>query len=124
MGPLDSARVTLAALWVSVMLTYLLGDVLRIFAGDFTPGQMDGQPVGQAQWLLAALIMLIPVVMVVFSLVLPFTIAKWACIVLGVGLVLFNLFGLPYKGMYDNLLIVVSFGFCGAIVWYAWTWQP
>ena len=24
------------------MLTYLLGDVLRIFAGDFAPGEMDG----------------------------------------------------------------------------------
>ncbi|NTU72237.1 MAG: hypothetical protein HGB10_10540 [Coriobacteriia bacterium] len=119
---MDSTRVTLAALWVSVMLTYLLGDVLRIFAGDFTPGQMDGQPVGQTQWLVAACIMLIPIVMIVLSLVLPFSVAKWACIVLAVGLVIFNLFGLPYKGMYDNLLIVVSFGFCAAITWYAWTW--
>jgi hypothetical protein len=27
-------RVILSGLWVAVMLTYLLGDVLRVFAGD------------------------------------------------------------------------------------------
>lgn len=34
----------------------------------------------------------------------------------------FDLMGLPYPGAYANLLIVASFGFCGAIIWYAWTW--
>ena len=29
-------RILLSGLWVAVMLTYLLGDVLRIFSGDFT----------------------------------------------------------------------------------------
>ena len=28
-------RIILSALWVALMLTYLLGDVMRIFAGDF-----------------------------------------------------------------------------------------
>jgi TRAP-type C4-dicarboxylate transport system permease small subunit len=37
-------------------------------------------------------------------------------------LVVFNLAGLPYKGAFDNFLIVVSLVFCGLIVWYAWTW--
>jgi len=36
--------------------------------------------------------------------------------------VVFNLFGLPYKGLYDNFLIIVSFVFNALIVWYAWTW--
>ena len=31
-------RIILSGLWVAVMLTYLLGDVLRLFAGDVTPG--------------------------------------------------------------------------------------
>ena len=30
-------RVILSGLWVAVMLTYLLGDVLRVFAGHLTP---------------------------------------------------------------------------------------
>ena len=41
-------RIILSGVWVAVMLTYLLGDVMRIFAGDFVSGEMDGQPVGQS----------------------------------------------------------------------------
>ena len=44
---MDETRIVLAGLWVALMLTYLLGDVLRIFAGDFTPGQIDGEPATQ-----------------------------------------------------------------------------
>ena len=36
--------------------------------------------------------------------------------------VVFNLFGLPYAGLYDNFLILVSFVFNALIVWNAWTW--
>ena len=35
-------RFTLSIIWVAVMLTYLLGDVIRIFAGDFIPGEING----------------------------------------------------------------------------------
>ena len=35
-------RILLSGLWVALMLTYLLGDVLRIFAGHIEPGKMDG----------------------------------------------------------------------------------
>lgn len=33
-----------------------------------------------------------------------------------------DLFGLPYKGAYDNFLIIVSFVFNALTVWYAWKW--
>ncbi len=36
--------------------------------------------------------------------------------------VVFNLFGLPYKGIYDNFLILVSIVFNALTAWYAWTW--
>jgi len=115
-------RITLSGLWIAVMLTFLLGDVLRIFAGDFTSGEIAGKPVTQGMWLLIAAIMLTPIIMVVLSLILPYPAIKWVCIVLAVLWVIFNLAGLPYKGLYDNFLIGVSFVFCGLIVWYAWTW--
>jgi hypothetical protein len=116
-------RITLAGLWVSVMLTYLLGDVIRIFAGDFTVGQLAGRPAGQGMWLLVAVIMLVPILMVALSLTLPYPAARWTSIVVAVLLIVFNLFGLPYKGLYDNFLIIVSFVFCGLIAWFAWTWH-
>ena len=115
-------RVVLSGLWVAVMLTYLLGDVLRLMAGDVTPGELGGRKAGQGMWLGIAVIMLIPIFMVVLSLVLPYPAIGWVNIVVAVVVVVFNLFGLPYKGMYDNFLIIVSIVFNALIAWYAWTW--
>ena len=52
-------KIILAFIWVAVMLTYLLGDVVRIFAGDFKSGEMDGKPVSSKMWMLTAIIMVI-----------------------------------------------------------------
>jgi hypothetical protein len=115
-------RIILSGLWVAVMLTYLLGDVLRLFAGDVTPGELGGRKASQGLWLLIAVIMLIPIVMVVVSLTLPYPGIGWVSIVVSALVVVFNLAGLPYKGRYDNFLIGVSFVFNALIAWYAWTW--
>ena len=119
---MEPVRIILAGVWTALMLTYLLGDVLRIFAGDFIPGEIDGQPATQWMWMLAALTMLIPIVMVVLSLTLAYPSIRWISIVAAAALVLFNLAGLPYDGLYDNFLIVVGFIFNGLIIWYAWVW--
>jgi hypothetical protein len=105
------------------MLTYLLGDVLRVFAGDFESGKIAGdfQPT-QAMWLLIAVIMLIPIVMLVLTLTLKYPAIRWVNIVAAIFLVVFNIFGLPYPGAYDNFLIGVSFVFNALTVWYAWKW--
>ena len=116
-------RIILSGLWVALMLTYLLGDVMRLFAGDMTPGEMDGQEATQWMWLGAAAVMLIPIVMVVLSLTVPYPAIRWISIVVSVLAVVFNLAGLPYTGWYDNFLIGVSFLFNALIIWYAWTWH-
>jgi hypothetical protein len=61
-------RIILSGLWVALMLTYLLGDVLRIFAGDAVPGEMAGVKATQGMFLGAAVIMSVPIAMVVLSL--------------------------------------------------------
>ncbi len=116
-------RIILSGIWVAIMLTFLLGDVLRIFAGDFETGKLVGgfQPT-QGMWLLIAVIMLIPILMVVLTLTLPYPTIRWVNIVAAIFWVVFNLAGLPYKGAYDNFLIVVSLVFNSLIVWYAWKW--
>ena len=115
-------RILLSGLWVALMLTYLLGDVLRIFAGDFEPGRIGSMQPSQAIWMGAALLMLIPIVMVVLTLTLKYPAIRWTNIIVAIFLVVFNLFGLPYKGAYDNFLIIVSFVFNALTVWYAWKW--
>jgi len=119
----DDVRIVLSGLWVALMLTYLLGDVLRIFAGDVTPGEIEGQKATQAMWMTAAVIMLIPIVMIVLSLTVPYPTIRWVNVVAAAFLVVFNLVGLPYKSVFDNFLIVVGLVFTGLIAWYAWAWQ-
>ena len=115
-------RIIISGLWVATMLTYLLGDVLRIFSGDITPGEIMGTQATQAMWLLIAVIMLVPIVMVVLNLILSYPAIRWVNIVVVILVVIFNLLGLPYEGAYDNFLIIVSFVFNAMIVWYAWKW--
>jgi archaellum biogenesis protein FlaJ (TadC family) len=119
---MEDTRVILAGLWVALMLTYLLGDVLRIFAGDFTSGEIKGQKANRWMWLVAALVMLIPIVMIVLSLTLAHPAIRWVTIAASMFLILFNLVGLPYPGVYDNFLIVVGLAFNGLIIWHAWNW--
>jgi len=115
-------RITLSGLWVAVMLTYLLGDSLRVFAGQFVAGEIQGKPVSQGMWVLIAALMLIPIIMLVLCLTLPYPAIHWVTLVAAAFLVVFNLAGLPHEGAFDNFLIVVSLVFCGLIVWYAWAW--
>ena len=116
-------RIVLAGIWVATMLTYLLGDVLRIFAGDLESGKVAGGVQGtQGMWLLMAVIMLVPIVMVVLTLTLKYPAIRWINISAAILLAVFNLVGLPYEGAYDNFLIVVSLGFKALAVWYAWKW--
>ncbi len=119
---MEDVQIKLSALWIALMLTYLLGDVLRIFSGDFEPGKIDGQQATQWMWLLAAIVMLIPIFMLFLSLTMNYPLNRWVNIVAAIFLVIFNIAGLPYPSFYDNFLIFVGFGFNALIVWHAWTW--
>ena len=119
-----NARITLAGVWVALMLTYLLGDVMRIFAGDFTAGEMGGQQASPWMWVGAAALMLIPILMVVLSLMVPYPAVRWMSIAAAAFLLIFNAIGLPtYPGLYDKILIAVGLGFNGLTIWLAWTWR-
>ena len=116
-------RLTLTIIWIAVMLTYLLGDVIRIFVGDFTPGEMQGVKITQGMALGIAGLMVIPILMVVLTLVLPQPINRWANIIVAGFWFVFNLAGLPtYPGHYDKFLLAVSMVFNVVTVFYAWKW--
>jgi hypothetical protein len=115
-------RIILSGVWVALMLTYLLGDVLRIFSGDVA--KMGGTlHFTQAMWLGISVLMLIPILMVVMSLVLPHDVNRWANIIVAVFFFLFNLVGLPtYPSAYDKFLIIVGLVFNVLTVGHAWQW--
>jgi hypothetical protein len=97
--------------------------VLRIFAGDAEAGKLAGGfPATQGMWLLISAIMLVPIVMIVLTLTLPYPAIRWTNVAVSIFVILFNIAGLPYKGAYDNFLIGVSFVFNALTIWYAWKW--
>jgi len=119
-------QIILSALWAATMLTYLLGDVLRIFSGDFKPGEMGsagGMKLTQPMLLGIAILMVIPIIMVFLTLVLGYPANRWVNIIAAVFFFLFNIIGLPtYPSTYDKFLIAVSLVFNVLTAWYAWNW--
>jgi hypothetical protein len=69
---MEDIRIILSGIWIALMLTYLLGDVMRIFAGDFTAGQIGDMQISQGTLLFMAIIMLFSIVMVLLSLTLSY----------------------------------------------------
>ncbi len=125
-APLD-VRIVLSGTWVALMLTYLLGDVLRIFSGDadeFIAGGFEGIEVTQWMWVAMAALMLVPIAMVVLTLTLPYPAVRWVTLVAAVLLFLLNAPGLPtYPGLYDRVLIGVGLILNGLTFWYALRWR-
>ena len=119
---MNNVKVTLSIIWIAVMLTYLWGDVLSIFAGDIIPGEFGGVKVTPGLALIVAALMVTPILMVVLSLVLPHNINRWANIIAAVFWFIFNLVSLwTYPG-YEKFLLAVSMVFNVITVWYAWKW--
>lgn len=117
-------RIVLAGAWISLMLIYLLGDVIRIFAGHVEVGLIGGQEAADWVWTVASAIMLVPIAMILVSLLVPAEPLRWISIAISAALVIFNLMGMPYKGFVDNMLLVVSFGLNAFVIWIAWAWRP
>ena len=124
---MEEVGIKLSALWVSLMLTYLLGDVLRIFSGDFVAGEMGemgGMEVTQGMYLGMAVLFVIPIAMIFLSLSLKQPVNRWANILVPILFFVFNLIGLPtYPSAYDKFLILVGLVFNGLTAWYAWKWS-
>jgi hypothetical protein len=124
---MEDIQIILSALWIATMLTYLLGDVLRIFSGDIQRQEMKEQlaKFTQPMWLFIGILMVLPIVMVVLSVILDYPANRWANIIMAGFFFIFNLIGLPtYPSAYDRFLIAVSLVFNGLTIWYAWNWIP
>jgi hypothetical protein len=120
---MDSMRIILSGTWVALMLTYLLGDVLRIFSGDTLRMENETKKFTKGMWTGVAALMLIPILMVFLTLVVPYPAIRWMNIIIAIFFFVFNIIGLPtYPSTYDKFLIVVGLGFNIVTVWFAWNW--
>jgi hypothetical protein len=120
---MEDVRLILVGIWIALMLTYLLGDVMRIFAGDFKPGEIEGKKMTQGMLMLMALLMLIPIIMIVLTLTLFYPAIRWVSLIAAGFLFVFNIAGVrSYPGVYDKFLIIVGLMFNALTVWNAWMW--
>src|SRR5207247_9837046 len=118
------AGIILSASSYVLMLTYLLGDVLRIYPGHFKAGKIAGRPVTQNLLLGIAILITVPIAMVFLSLTLSYPLNRLANIIPAIAFLGFNLIGLPtYSSAYDRFLMIVGVGFNVLTIWYAWQWQ-
>ena len=122
---LQDVQIKLSALWVALTFVWQQGDVMRLYSGDVIGGGVDTGKLMSLEilWMVGAIWMTIPVVMLFLSLTLNYPVNRWANIIVGIFFVVLNLIGLPtYPWCYDKFLIIVGLAFNVLIVWYAWKW--
>ena len=118
-------KIVLSALWVAAMFVWQQGDVQRLYSGDFIPRETKlGEMMSpEMLWMISAITMTIPVVMIILSLTLNYPVNRWANIIIGIFYTGYNLVGLPrYPSAYDKFLISISIVFTALIIWFAWKW--
>ncbi len=120
-----NVKMKLSGLWVAAMFSWVYGDLLRIYSGDFVGGDdiTDGVMSLEMLWMVSAITMIVPGAMVFLSLALKANANRWTNIIMGIFYTGYNLVGLPtYPSAYDKFLIFVGIVFTALIVWYAWKW--
>jgi hypothetical protein len=119
---LEDVQIKLSALWIAQMLTYFLGSVIGILAGDVTAGEIGGIQGTQIMWLGLAMLMVIPVVMVLLSL--TYSWSRWTNIISAILFFGLNLIGLlEYNSAYITFLIIVGLVINVFIFRYSWRWS-
>ena len=121
--PMDPHRVQLSVCWVTLMLIYLLGDVLRLYEKGQAAALIDGKPMTQAHLLMAALMMVIPILLALGMVFLPRGFARWVSIIGSLMLFIVNVFGIAsYSGLFDRVLIVISLALNAFTAVWTWLW--
>jgi len=118
-------RIILSALWVAVEFLYQQGATQRRYSGDFKPGEVElgGVMSPETLWMISAITMTIPVVMIILSLTLPHNANRWANIIVGAFFFLYTIIGVgKYPSAYDRFLLIVSLVANALTIWYAWKW--
>lgn len=121
------AKVKLAALWAATMFCYIYGDYFGLYVagtladmnhgsmgplGHATPGVLTG----------VSLMMAIPSLMVALSLLLPASICRWACIVLGLFYTAIMAVSLPGSELFYKVLAAIEMALTLAITFVAIRW--
>ena len=124
-----NVKIKLSALWAAMMLLYIYADILSLFkpgqVEEMIAGRMGPFAITQGSLLTAAILMIIPAVMVFLSIALKSVANRWTNIILGVLYTLVNISNLIGETwVYYILFGIVEIALTLLIVWYAWKWMP
>jgi hypothetical protein len=120
-----NVKLKLSGLWVAAMFSWVYGDLLRIYSGDYLVGEDIAAELMSMEmlWMISAVTMIIPGIMVFLSLALKAKANRWTNIIVGAFYTAYNLVGLSsYPSAYDKFLILVSIVFTALIIWIALKW--
>lgn len=121
-------QIKLSALWAALMFLYIYADHLSLYKpgqiAEMMAGRMGPLPVTQGTLLSAAVLVLIPAVMVFLSPALQPRIGRWVNIILGVLYTAVNFSNLVGETwVFYILLGLVELALTVAIVRYARRWR-
>jgi hypothetical protein len=122
-----NTRIKLSGLWVSVMLLYIYADILSLFrpgeVQEILEGRMGPFPATQGSLLTASILMILPALMVFFSLTLNAKANRNVNILFGALYTLVNISNLIGETwVYYLVFGVVEIVMTLLIIWYAWKW--
>ena len=121
-------QMKLSALWATLMFLYIYADIFSLYKPgqieEVMAGRMGPFPVTQDSLLTAAILMLIPALMVFFSLALKPRVGRWANIILGLLYTVVNIGNLVGETWAFYILFgIVEMAITLLIVGYAWKWR-
>jgi len=115
----------LSALWASLMFLYIYADHISLFGTgqieEMMAGRMGPFPVTQVSLLLAAILMLVPSLMVFLATIMKPGLNRWVNIILGALYTLVNISNLIGGTWIFYIFIgVVEIALTLLIIWHAW----
>jgi hypothetical protein len=122
-----NVRIIITTLWISIMCLYIYNDFFSLFPPgniqEILDGMMGPFEVTQSGLFLAALLMLVPSLMIFLTNILPAKIAKISNMVLGV-LYAFVMIGslIGESWAFYIFLGIIEIVLSLLITWYAWKW--
>lgn len=120
-----NVKLKISALWIAVMFCYVYGDYIQIYVPGMMAKAMEVNATTetQLQFFAIAVLMVIPSVMIFFTLVLKPNFNRWLNIILST-LYIILLIGSNLTETWACYLFLTAIEvlISVAIIWYAWKW--
>lgn len=120
-----NVKLKISALWVTVMFCYVYGDYIQIYVPGILAEAMlvKSTTETQLEFFAVALLMVMPSVMIFFTLVVNPKVNRWLNIILStLYIIMLITTNLTETWLFYLFLTAIEVFISMTIVWYAWNW--